>query len=149
MTMGREGEKIVDVPLAGPKDRNRGCFFPPLFYFLMRNCWNGECLTISLVLSSFSCQLSVQLFVYFPTQGPKSYSITWFLCSSKSKGLLCWYPVLALLSHYVIRGKQQKQILLLHWQCSSACFALCHLFPFNEAFSSRLGNSSSSASFTD
>lgn len=26
--MGRKGEKIVDVPLAGPIDRNRGCFFP-------------------------------------------------------------------------------------------------------------------------
>lgn len=28
---GETGEKIVDVPLTGPIDRNRGCFFPILF----------------------------------------------------------------------------------------------------------------------
>lgn len=36
---GERREKIVDVPLAGPTDRNGGCFFR--FYFLTRDGWDG------------------------------------------------------------------------------------------------------------
>lgn len=36
---GETGEKIVDVPLTGPIDRNRGCFFPILFSHEKRPRW--------------------------------------------------------------------------------------------------------------
>ena len=53
---GERGEKIVDVPLAGPIDRNR-LFFPPQFYFLTRNGWNAE----SLFYYYFSCSFFIFL----------------------------------------------------------------------------------------
>lgn len=55
---GERGEKIVDVPLAGPTDRKRGCFFPPDSIFSRETVEIGSVFTISVVLSSFSCHLS-------------------------------------------------------------------------------------------
>lgn len=50
---GERGEKIVDVPLAGPIEIE--AVFPPRFYSLTRNSWNWE------HLNYFSCSFFIFL----------------------------------------------------------------------------------------